>query len=170
MKKIKSFIFDFYFKIPIIIDFFVGLFVYFVANSFQLIQFKNLESSDALDYTSNLIGTCISLAGFLLASLTIIVTFKANLKSKGIEDSNTALELLFNTDNYLLVVNFFKKAIIELIINVTILYFIWLCINNFSIIKICIVLLALTIITIMTIWRSLFVLFKVLHSDTVKKE
>jgi len=170
MKKIKTKILDWYFDIPIIVDFFVGILVYLIGTKIKIFEFKYLVASDALNFVSNLVGTNISLAGFLLASLTIIVTFKSNLKSKKIEDSNTALELIFNTDNYNRIVMFFKKAIIELIIIAALLYTLWLCINNIEISRACVMIFVLTIITILTIWRCLFVLFKVLHSDTAKRE
>nr|GFA63109.1 hypothetical protein [Tanacetum cinerariifolium] len=53
---------------------------------------------------------------FIIAALTIIVTFKANITAKKLEESVNGMELLFNSDNYGRIVNVFQLAIIELVI------------------------------------------------------
>ncbi len=117
-----------------------------------------------LSIVSNLIGTCVSLAGFILAALTIIVTFKSNLKVKGIEHSDNALELIFSSHHYDKIVKVYRDAILELVILFIILYFVWL----FSDLLVNTLTFATVVgveMTSFTILRSLFILFTILKLE-----
>src|SRR5690606_16346927 len=78
---------------------------YIVINSFRIQV--SIDSELIKSVMSDLISTSISLAGFVLASLTIIVTFKDNLnhKNQGIEQSG--IGLLFSSKHYKSIVNVF---------------------------------------------------------------
>jgi glycerol uptake facilitator-like aquaporin len=117
-----------------------------------------------LNIISNLIGTCVSLAGFILAALTIIVTFKSNLKVKGIEHSDNALELIFSSQHYDNIVKVYRDAILEFVILSILLYFVWAFSDFLND--------SLTFATMIgiemasfTILRSLFILFKILKLE-----
>ncbi len=76
---------------------------------------------------SDIISTTISLAGFILASLTIIVTFKDNINHKEIYKKAskkvdlTGMELLFSSKHYTRIVGVFSWSCI---IFLTIFFFI----------------------------------------------
>lgn len=67
---------------------------------------------------SDIISTTISLAGFILASLTIIVTFKDNINHKEIynkieaKNELTGMELLFTSKHYKRIVGVFSWSCI----------------------------------------------------------
>ena len=128
-----------------------------------------LDKAQQLNVLSNLIGTTVSLAGFILAALTIIVTFKSNLKVKGFEDSNNALEYFFSTNNYKNIVEVFKKSITELVIIFIVLYLIWLSSTNLSCNVLGNFLLGSVIGTITSIVRALYVLFNILNFQFLER-
>lgn len=132
---------------------------------FDAVPFELIDKNNQINILGNLISTDIALAGFLLAALTIIVTFKSNLKAKGIEESENALELIFSSKHYNSIIDVFKESIIELVICAIALYIIWASSDNFSIWTINRVNVSGVIITSMTILRSLFVLNIILGLD-----
>ena len=116
---------DLYFRIPLLLDFILVALVWtmntylsFIAVSVRYVTMDNIYSS--------LIDTSISLAGFILAALTIIVTFKSNLKAKGINEAQNALELILASSNYKGIVRTFRGSILELALLAITLYCIWL--------------------------------------------
>ena len=98
----------------------------FIALVLLLLHFKAellpLKNSDLPSLQNSLIGTAVSLAGFIIAALTIIVTFRANIAVKKMDDSANGMELLFNSHNYGKVVSVFKGAITELVAGFILLY------------------------------------------------
>ena len=74
-----------------------------------------IATTDLAGIQSSLASTAVSLAGFIIGALTIIVTFKANIRAKKMEDSVNGMELLFNSTNYGRIVNVFQFAILELV-------------------------------------------------------
>lgn len=65
-----------------------------------------------LSIVENIIGASITLAGFILASFTIIVVIRSNILSKKPENSTNRLELFFSTGTYKATLKVFKIAII----------------------------------------------------------
>ncbi len=163
-------ILDIYFRTPIFFDILFSILYLMISRKYTLFHFVYINSTDVSSLTSNLIGTSISLAGFLIASLTIIVTIKSNLLSKKLEESSSALELLFNSSNYKQIVSVFKKSIIELIIIVAVLYSIWTLNQNISHWLYNQILLCAISITVVSICRSLIILFKVLSLEHFVKD
>jgi uncharacterized MnhB-related membrane protein len=111
---------NWYFNAPkfwdLVIGTIVSAFGFFLRNKF------GIDTKDIISVQSNLASTAISLAGFILTALTIIVTLRANLAYKGLEESNSGLELIFNSKAYKSIVNVFKGAILELVIVALFLY------------------------------------------------
>lgn len=156
---------DIYFKYPILIDIFIVIFVWFVSLYYQIIPFKLGTQDKLLDILSSLISTMISLSGFILAALTIIVTFKSSLKARGIEDSTNALELLFSSRHYIGIVKVFKDAITEFVMYSIISYVTWQSYNNLSLNDLNRVLLTVILIISLATFRSLFMLFNILSLE-----
>ncbi|PSK91040.1 hypothetical protein [Taibaiella chishuiensis] len=164
-------IMDRYFNHAITADLFVACLFFLADYKFGVFSFAYLDKPSAMDFISNLIGTCISLAGFILAALTIIVSFKSNIKARrDYHNIESALELFLNTKNYERVVKFFKKAIVEFIIIVMLLYGIWLSSANLDSNIISMVLFSAVTMVVLTIWRSLDVLFKVMKTENLNRQ
>src|SRR5258706_11694719 len=91
---------DLYLANTLTFDFMMVTIAWLTSKYFDVIPFELVDKNNQINVLGNLISTDIALAGFLLASLTIIVTFKSNLKAKGIEESENALELIFSSKHY----------------------------------------------------------------------
>ena len=115
MKTIDKII-DKYLACPILCDFILASIVWLMTKNFSFFEFKLIDKTNQINILPYIISADVSLAGFILAALTIIVTFKSNLKAKGIEDSNDALEMIFSSKHYESIVTVFKKSLIEFII------------------------------------------------------
>ncbi|MCZ2479253.1 hypothetical protein [Aquirufa nivalisilvae] len=159
---------DKYFEFPIIIDLVTVIIFYFVYNEFSLFDFELIDKSNQINIIPNIIAADVSLAGFILAALTIIVTFKSNIQSKGMNDATNALELIFSSKHYSNIVQVFKKSLVELIICFIFLFFSWLSTDNLSIVTINKINLSGIAITVFSISRSLFVLFKIMDMEKYK--
>ncbi len=128
MKKFDT-IMDKYYSKPLPYDFIIIsliCFVYWLVTVKHKIEMVN-DVELIKSFTTDLISTSISLAGFVLASLTIIVTFKDNTTSKRLNlttESNeegkegnetTGLELLFSSKHYSTIVKTFSTSVFLLL-------------------------------------------------------
>lgn len=161
----KAFLINLYLRWPLLFDAIVSTALGLGSAKYLIPCFKTDYSEKLLDIIFSIIGTCVSLAGFILAALTIIVTFKSNLKAKGITDSNDALELILSSKHYGSIVSVFKTAIIEFIVVAITLYLVAAFSWRFSTINLLIVTIVSIIISSLTIWRSLFILFTILNLE-----
>ena len=164
MNKIKNIV-DKYLYYALFIDAVVILLVWLGNTYLPIFDFAVIENDKNIEIISNLIGASISLAGFVLASLTIIVAIRSNVKTKRPEEAETPLELFFSIGTYKTIVKVFKIAIIELVFCFIISYIVWMIsenLLNFTIFKINICLIFL--LGASTI-RSLFVMFLLIARD-----
>lgn len=155
---------DKYIYYALLIDSILITVIWFL-NNFSFFEFNLIKRSVNLDIISNLIGASISLAGFVLASLTIIVSIRSNVKTKIPENAETPLELFFSIGVYKTIVKVFKIAIIELVFCFIVSYIIWITSENhtnYTLFKINICLIFL--LSVSTI-RSLFVMFLLISRD-----
>lgn len=104
MKKIL----DKYIKYPLLYDLIIVsifILVKHILSNKNIISI-NIPLETLKSVVSDIISTTISLAGFILASLTIIVTFKDNINHKEIYNKIeakidlTGMELLFTSKHY----------------------------------------------------------------------
>jgi len=126
---------------------------------------RDSDKSNFLNVISSLISTCVSLAGFILAALTIIITFKSNLKAKGIAEADDALELILSSKHYESIVTVFKGAIIEFILITVLLYFVSTTSSDITAYMLLLFTVNGIIITSLTILRSLVILFSILKLE-----
>lgn len=168
MKLINSVI-DRYFAYSLICDTFMVAAIWLINLYFSVFNITLTDKSTQLGILSNLIGTNISLAGFILAALTIIVTFKSNIKIKGLKEAQNALELIFSSKHYDNIVAVFKKAIIELVVCSLILYILWVYSDNLNIITINRANVSGIFVTAVTILRSLYILFAALGLEKYRR-
>lgn len=163
---------DKYLIAPIFFDVLIGILLSLILYFKPVLQLSKEVIASLNDIHASLIDTSISLAGFILAALTIIVTFKANIsyKSKPLEEAATGMELLFSSKLYLKIVNVFKWAIIELVFNAILLYLFGIFSANF----ISFIYLAVALIGLMavfgSIFRCMYVMFAVINIEASSRE
>lgn len=146
---------------------------HFVKNAMVNRHMRLLFILDTLtdkDYFSSIISTLVALAGFMIAALTIMVTVKASLKARGYSDSNTALDYLFTTKIYFDTLKVFKHTIAEFIILLVITYTAWLAVSNENQVLVFKILCCVSFATATAIIRSLYIFFRVMNLDNLKKE
>ena len=162
--KIKNRLLNRYFRYPIIFDFIITLIILIIICYFKSsFKFKNIGVDSFL---SNIISTIVSFAGFILASLTIIVTVKANIKVKNLEDAANGLELLLlSKDNYRLIISAFRDAIIELVICLILVYTLWMPMIGLNIFQLSLLSVYALLVIFFTLFRSLLILFRIIFLE-----
>jgi len=133
------------------------------------VSFK-FEISAQIAVLSSLISTSVSLAGFILAALTIIVSFRSNIACKKPEEAKNPLELIFSTDQYQKIIHVFKDAIIELTISFVCLFVVWIIAENLKSEFILQANVYGGLIIFLSLFRTLFTLFLVLKLDKNNEE
>lgn len=156
---------DSYLQYALFIDIAVIGILWFLNSKVDLINFEFKNKIEHLSIVENIIGASISLAGFILASLTIIVAIRSNILSKQPENSENPLELFFASGTYKAIVKVFKIAIIELLFCFIASYILTISsanLDNDFLFKSLIGLIYLVSVSTM---RSLFVLFLLIDVD-----
>lgn len=167
--KIFDNIIDKYLTIPILCDIGIVSAIWYVSKNFEIFGFVLTDKTNQINIIPYIISADVSLAGFILAALTIIVTFKSNIQSKGMNDAINALELIISSKHYFKIVQVFRKSLVELVICFIFLFCVWLSTDNFSIRTINRINVTGVIITTLAISRSLFILFMVLDLERHKR-
>jgi hypothetical protein len=161
----KNGLLNLYYRYPIIIDFLIITVILLIVNSCRGKLMLNNINPDS--FLSNIISTIVSFSGFILASLTIIVTVKANLKMKEINEASNGLELLLlSKENYKQIIRAFRDAIIELVVSLFILYFFWQPIVGLNPYQISLLSIFGFSIIILTLCRTLYLLFRIIFLET----
>lgn len=115
---------DGYYKRPLIWDLLIAVLTcvaieWFLRPRLSFLHFPKCDT--VLDLLSDLANTSISLAGFVLAALTIVVTFRDNMQHKEAtldvnkREELSALELLFLSRHYYGIVKVFSWATMILV-------------------------------------------------------
>lgn len=167
--KIPSRLFDFYLRNPLFIDSIIIFCIWIGLDNFNLTFLKLAERQNQLNIFPYLISTDVSLAGFILAALTIIVTFKSNLKAKGIEEAENALELIFSTKHYESIVRVFKKSMIEFTFCFIFIFIVWTSSENYPLFILFKINLIGILVTSVALIRSLAILFIILNISNPKE-
>lgn len=161
----KTNLIDIYLRRPILLDLVFSVCLYFAVSALFLKFQFSFDKPAYINVISNIIGTTVSLAGFILAALTIIVTFKSNLSIKGITQAENALELIFSTQHYYRILSVFKGAILEFVFLFIGLYTVWQFSNNIEEGQMFFVSICSILLTAFITLRSLAVLFKILSLE-----
>ena len=154
---------DFYLNNALIIDFLSVVVLWMINSNFSFFEFKSGSKDNNIAVLSDIIAASISLAGFILASLTIIVAIKSNLASKSTETSENPLELFFSPANYRKIVEIFQGSIVELTFCFIAAYIVWLSSENLKVYTVFKVNLILIFLLSISVVRSLLVLFKIIN-------
>ena len=163
---------DQYFKRPVIWDYSIGLVSVFI--SMKLIK-SNIISypsiTDSLSLTTDLTNITLTLSGFVLTILTILISYKSsiNLKRKDINSNLTSFDYFFASDYYYQTVHHLKNCIKSILIISTFGFSLKLFLpENIKIYTYYFNILGL-IVTILTIWRCLLILNKVISLQQNEK-
>ncbi len=156
---------DSYLQYALLIDIAVIGILWFLNSKVNLFDFEFKSKIEHLNLVENIIGASISLAGFILASLTIIVAIRSNILSKQPENSENPLELFFASGIYKAIVKVFKIAIIELVFCFIISYVLTISSANLENDFLFKSLIGLIYLVSVSTMRSLFVLFLLIDVD-----
>jgi uncharacterized membrane protein len=124
-----------------------------------------LDASSPETVLNSLAGTAISLAGFILTGLTIIVSIRANLTAKGLKDAYSGVELLFNSSHYEKVVRVFKQAIQGLVIGAILSYGTIFFTERITERHALLIGVVVLVEIAAAVWRCLFVLFAIIQLE-----
>ncbi len=156
---------DYYLKYTLIIDFFIISIIWVINSNFHFFDFKYLTKEKHIDLITNILSVSISLAGFILACLTIISAIYSRTNNKTPKQAENPKELFFSSGIYNQIVDVFKNSIIELTLCFVIAFIIIFSaenLNNMILFKSLIILMYL--LSASTI-RSLFILFLLIKID-----
>lgn len=163
MKRAK--VTDLYLNNSIFFDSLIVAAILLLNSYLRLFYFELAKKEDNLEIVGDTVAAAISLAGFILASLTVIASIRSNITNRPPEGAKNPLELFFSDSNYSRIVQVFKDAIVELIVVFIVSYIIWISqnnIENYTIFKwlVC----AITCI-LLSVIRTLLVLFTIIKID-----
>lgn len=165
MNRIKKIV-DGYLIFALLIDVIVVIGFWLINVYAEQSAFILNNQATNINILSTIIGSSIALAGFVLASLTIIVALRSNVKSKIPENAETPLELFFSIGTYRTIVKVFQIAIIELVICFIGSYIVWIGSCNISNNVLFNFIISFVFIISMGTIRSLFVMFLLIAIDT----
>lgn len=173
-----------YIKRPLLWDIIITLAICFL---YSLLVKKfclsfNFDINIITSILSDLISTSISLAGFVLASLTIIVTFKDNISQKtevvnnDVTNDNTnqkevkssGIVLLFSSKHYGRIVGVFTWAVFIYLGLFLMLSFLKLFISKISLEYYAFICIIPIVLITLTIFRSVLVLYKIIKLQLKK--
>lgn len=157
---------DFYLEHPLFTDALIMIIALVLNGLFPKLILVKFDLASQANILSSLVGTSVSLAGFILAALTIIVSFRSNIACKTAELAKNPLELIFSTHQYQNIVRIFKDAIIELTGTFVILYIFWILSANLRSDYILFANVYGAILIFLSLFRTLFMLFLVLKLDS----
>lgn len=158
-------ILDYYFRRPLFWDYLIAIiFTSFCIklNHSEIIFLPN--KLDSINLTTDLTNISLTLSGFILTILTILITFKSssNLKTTDINEDSSVFDLFFASNFYFETIKHLKNCIKSVLIIAIIGFGIKLFLVDkykeysffFNIFGL--------IVTLLTIWRCLLILSKVL--------
>lgn len=161
MKKII----DFYLNNALFFDSLTIIILWFANSYLTIIDFTIAVKEENLEIISDTVSASISLAGFILASLTVIASIRSNITNRPPDATRNPLEMFFSDKNYIRIVQVFKDAIIELILVFILSYFIWISQENFENYTLLKWIVSAVIIIFLSISRTLLVLFTIIKID-----
>lgn len=162
-------ILDFYFKRPLFWDYLIAICVLVVLILYYHNDKISLpEIQDSYSLTGDLNNIALTLAGFILTILTVLITFKDNSANREAKEDDPVFNKFFSTGFYFETVRHLKNCIKSIIIIAAFGFFFKLFLQHdyrkflyfFNVAGI--------LITILTIFRCLLILSKVLELQKAK--
>jgi hypothetical protein len=157
-------ILDKYYNFTFIIDILIILIIWLISKYCPFINIV-VERSNLLEIISSIIDTSVALSGFILAALTIIITFKSSIKAKGFEKATSAFEMILSSKHYKDIVISFKNSLIELVVIFIALYWSWVYFTNIDSWYLLNIICSAISILSLAISRSLYLLFYIISTE-----
>ncbi|QHS55558.1 hypothetical protein GWR56_08385 [Mucilaginibacter sp. 14171R-50] len=155
-----------YFRRPLICDYTIGLTLctvcfYFYRSSYISLPKEQFTVSTASDLST----IALTLAGFILTLLTVLITFKSGstIKKDTNIDEETVFEIFFATDLYFETVKHLKNCVKSLTVISVIGYSLKLFLNEGSQKFIYFFNILGLVIIALTLWRSLLILTRIIN-------
>ncbi|WP_284653492.1 hypothetical protein [Flavobacterium terrisoli] len=159
-------ILDYYFRKPIFWDYTIAIIVVSILLYIDYLDKLIFPSIDrSLSITSDLSNVGLTLAGFILTLLTVLITFKSasKISKEQYSEDDTIFDLFFVSDLYFITVRILKNCIKSLIVISVVGYAVKLSLpqecfkitffyNIFAL-----------IVLALSVWRCLLILSKILH-------
>ncbi len=162
-------ILDIYFKRPLFWDYLISgtiIILLFVSYFYKIIVLP--EKSDSYSLTGDITNIALTLVGFILTILTVLITFKDNSNAKIISDEEPVFNKFFSTDYYYETVKHLKNCIKSIALIAALGFFFKLLLSNeFRIYLFYYNVFSLTII-MLTVLRCLLILEKILELQKSK--
>lgn len=156
---------DRYFKRPVFWDYFLAI---SMSGIIMLLLKRNVfhipKEEIILSIASDLSTVSLTLSGFILTLLTVLISFKSTAKSrKDIKlESDTLYEIFYSTDLYFETVRHLKNAIISLTFIAIIGFGLKLTLESRFYIFLFIFNLLSLVVIFFTLWRCLLILSKII--------
>ncbi|RZK43055.1 MAG: hypothetical protein EOO90_05215 [Pedobacter sp.] len=158
-------ILDLYFRIPILLDYSVSITICALAYKLRSVNFLPLPKTEQIySMSSDLTTIGLTLAGFILTFLTVLITFKADnkVRADNYDPDAPVFELFFGSHLYFLTIGHLKNATKSLVVITVIGYIVTLVASEASIGYLYYYnIIGITIITL-TLWRCLLIVSNIL--------
>ena len=161
----KNRLLDIYFKAPVLIDYVIAVFTFvIIALTQEKFSFSIPEVDVLISVISDLSNVALTISGFILTLLTLLITFKSSskLSIKEVTSQITKFEIFFASDLYYVTNRHLKNSIKSLLFLAIIGYVIKLTTVTYNLI-IYFFSIALLVVLVLTIWRCLLILGLVLN-------
>lgn len=158
-------IIDKYFIRPLFWDYFLALSLVMGAYSLFRQGYLHLSKElDSVEMATDLSGVSLTSTGFILTLLTVLISFKSSsrLSKANYNESNTSFEIFFASNLYFETVKHLKNCIKSLIIISVLGYTLKLSLSDVSIKYLYFYNVGGLTIVVLTLWRCLVILSKVL--------
>ena len=161
--NIRDKILDLYINNALVCDALLVFVIWILNSNYSIVTYTIAKKEENISILSDTIAASISLAGFILAALTIIAAIKSNLANKTPQDARNPLELFFSPTNYRTIMKVFQGSIKELTCCCIVAYTTWIPIENISNILLFKILVSIIFIISISLTRSLMVLYKIVN-------
>ncbi|PYF70579.1 hypothetical protein B0O44_1085 [Pedobacter nutrimenti] len=157
---------DRYFKKPLLYDYLIAIIFCMIVYKFYHEQILVLPKSEAImSMASDLTTISLTLAGFILTLLTVLITFKSGSRvtRENYTEDDPLFDIFFASEMYFKTVSLLKNCVKSLIFITVLGYSLkillpeqhYICIYFFNIVGL--------IIIVLTLWRSLLILTKIIN-------
>ena len=156
---------DAYFRRPLLYDLIIvttlSIAIHYLLKRYGVTL--SISANDIKSSMTDVIATSISLAGFVLTSLTIIITFKENVSHKEASLKERGINLLLASKHYKTIVGIFTWAVVIFISIFFVTATAKMLVDKISGSALFYLLLSSVLLTASTVLRSLWVLYRVIR-------
>jgi len=156
---------DLYFRRPVFWDYFLA---FTFSGAITLLWRKKLivlpKEEHIYSVVSDLATISLTMAGFVLTLLTVLISFKSTTKrsTESITENDTVFEIFFSTALYFDTVKHLKNSIISLTLIAVLGYILKLALNSQTFVILFVYDVIGITVVFLTLWRCLFILSKII--------